>query len=120
MKITIKFGSRTVVESTGENQKDAMLGLGVFGDTEAKCGNCGSDEILPKARRTSQGHTYFELKCAKCGHVLSLGQNKDGEGLFPKDGWQPPYQGNHDDGPPPQRTGPQSASQFDDDEEAPF
>ena len=93
MEITIKFGSRMTVKSSGESQKDAMLGLGIFADATPKCGHCGSDAITPGARRTKENHTYFELKCADCGHVQSLGQNKDGEGLFPKGDWEPPYQG---------------------------
>lgn len=102
MEITIKFGSKMTVKTTGKSQKEAMASLGIFADAEPKCGNCGSDAIVPKVRKVEKG-SYYELKCCDCGHVLSLGQNRDEVNLFPKGDWEPPYQGKRrdDDTPTP-------------------
>ena len=95
MAVSIKLPSGITVSSTSMKIKDIFKDLS-FWSTEfpTKCGNCKSVNVFPSAREVESNY-YYEAKCGDCGHSLSFGQYKTGEGLFAKkkDGWKPPYKG---------------------------
>jgi len=90
MEIEIQFGSLAKIKVEGDSDKDAMKGVGIFGEILPKCGHCGSDALVPTCR-SSGGYDYYEVKCTSCGYSLALGQRKEG-GLYPKE-WKPPFKG---------------------------
>jgi phage FluMu protein Com len=99
MAVSIKLPSGITVSSTSTKIKDIFKDLS-FWSTEfpTKCGNCKSVNVFP-SHRDVESNSYYEAKCGDCGHTLSFGQYKTGEGLFAKkkDGWRPPYVGKQDD-----------------------
>lgn len=95
MSVSLKLPSGITVTSTATKIKDIFKDLSFWGsEWPAKCGNCKSQNIVPSHREV-EGNSYYEAKCGDCGHSLSFGQYKTGEGLFAKkkDGWRPPYKG---------------------------
>jgi hypothetical protein len=50
-----------------------------------ECGKCGTGgEGLQYQVRTVDDNKFYELRCTKCGAVLSFGSHKKGNSLFPK------------------------------------
>ena len=85
MKLKYKVNDKLELELDGNGQKEIFKELAtiqeIFG--EEKCGICSSSNIKFIVR-TVEGNDYYELRCADCGAILSFGQHKKGETLFPK------------------------------------
>jgi len=85
MKLKYKVNDKLELELDGNGQKEIFKELAtiqeIFG--EEKCGICGSSNIKFVVR-TVEGNDYYELRCADCVAILSFGQHKKGETLFPK------------------------------------
>jgi translation initiation factor 2 beta subunit (eIF-2beta)/eIF-5 len=85
MKLKYKVNDKLELELDGNGQKEIFKELAtiqeIFG--EEKCGICSSSNIKFVVR-TVEGNDYYELRCADCGAILSFGQHKKGETLFPK------------------------------------
>ena len=90
MKATIKLNN-ILVEVEAEKQNELFSQLAqvseIFG--ESKCGLCGGTAIKPTVRHVTSGkktYDYYEWVCLNqaCRAKLSLGQNLEGDTLFPK------------------------------------
>lgn len=81
----IKVNDKLTLKISAEGQKELFKDLStvqeIFG--ENSCGMCGSTDIKYVVR-TVDGNDYFELRCNKCGAILSFGQHKKGGTIFPK------------------------------------
>ena len=81
----IKVNDKLTLKISAEGQKELFKDLStvqeIFG--ENNCGMCGSTDIKYVVR-TVDGNDYFELRCNKCGAILSFGQHKKGGTIFPK------------------------------------
>ena len=81
----IKVNDKLTLKISAEGQKELFKDLAtvqeIFG--ENSCGMCGSTDIKYVVR-TVDGNDYFELRCNKCGAILSFGQHKKGGTIFPK------------------------------------
>ncbi len=81
----IKVNDKLNLKVKAEGQKELFKNLAtvqeIFG--ENNCGMCGDDK-LRYVVRTVDDNDYFEMRCTKCGAILSYGQHKKGGTLFPK------------------------------------
>lgn len=62
--------------------------FGFLGDCQevlgyAKCGACGSGDIVPE-HRVAKGYHFYSMKCRACHKKLRFGQKKEDGSLFPK------------------------------------
>jgi hypothetical protein len=82
---------RIQVKIEGKTLKDCFEQLGqfceIFEQTAVR-GTKRSDRVVPRVREVN-GDSYFELVCIDedrelRGLTLSIGQNKKGDGIFPK------------------------------------
>jgi hypothetical protein len=80
------------VEICAQDFRDFFRQLSFIGDLPTTCGLCDSVRLRPSYHRR-QEYEFYELRCSGCGGVFSLGQLRDGSGLFPnwKKGWQPAW-----------------------------
>ena len=69
----------------GSGQKELFKNLSIVQEvfSEVQCGICGSHNIKFVVRNVD-GNEYYECRCMDCGAVLSFGQHKKGDTLFPK------------------------------------
>ena len=85
MKAKYKVGDRLEFELEGSGQKELFKEISsiqeIFG--ENACGLCQSDDLRFVVRNV-EDNDYFEIRCNKCGAILSYGQHKKGGTLFPK------------------------------------
>jgi len=139
MKMRMRFGDLIDLEVEGGSAKEIFGELGIFAEVEPKCGNCGSEKIIPKVRTTAGGDSYYDFVCQCCKYTFPVGQKK-GEGgvLFPgrlikdphtkevvgkKLEWEPPFQPKGDAQAPRQSQRPAAtrpATTTDADDDIPF
>jgi len=85
MKLNYRVSENLEFEIEGEGQKQIFKELAtvqeIFG--ESCCGACKSSDLRFVVRNV-EDNDYYELRCNKCGSVLSYGQHKKGGTLFPK------------------------------------
>lgn len=85
MKLKYKVNDKLEFELEAEGQKQVFKELAtiqeIFG--ESQCGCCKSGDVKFVVRNVDD-NDYYELRCTKCGAVLSYGQHKKGGTLFPK------------------------------------
>lgn len=82
------MGGRVRFEAEADSPKALWKKLslvqGIF-DVAGACGICGKGDIRYN-HRVAKGFDFYELVCSEpqCGGRLSMGQNKEGGGLFAK------------------------------------
>jgi len=114
IKGSIKVGNSTI-QIEGSTPVELVKNAGFWGECPTKCGGCSSEDIGFFAR-IPKGNLYVGMKCRGCGYEMNFGQNKEGGGLFIKDGgkWNAPYGGGSSGG------GGSSAMDDEDDDDIPF
>ena len=82
MKVSYKMGSMTF-EAEVSDRKSAFQFVSDLIDVfpDEPCGCCSSKNTRPMVRK-SKDYTFYEIACADCNAKLSLGQHKEGGGLF--------------------------------------
>lgn len=82
MKATIKFKYGFTVYEFEIDEKDEMETLHksiVLGNPPDKCDNCQNEEgFYFTSNKDTEGNTYVNTKCPKCGARAKLGQYKAG------------------------------------------
>lgn len=119
VKIQTKYGAHTITVE-GKNLEEAIELLGPIAEFP-RTGPKGETDIMLRHRRAS-GYDFYEI-VNEDGQTFSLGQRKDGGGLFPKrdQGWHR-YEGGNRDARDDDRTTrvPPRVETHDDDSDLPF
>ena len=89
MKVNYKPRPNLVIEFEAQGQKDIfekMAGLQeIFKqDTCQKCKKGQGDDLVFTVRKNNEGHTFYELRCTKCGATLGFGSHQQGGTIFPQ------------------------------------
>ena len=85
IELTTTIGNYTI-KVEGESQVEAfdrMAEMAELISCGSQCGKSGATDTIPVVRKKDD-YTFREWKCVSSGAALSLGQKKDGTGLFPK------------------------------------
>lgn len=77
--------NRYTVDVEADSPKALFAKIAEFAETflPGNCGNCDSDDIVPRVREID-GNSYYSFQCQKCGASLNFGQTKAGGKLFAK------------------------------------
>lgn len=97
MAITLRMkigGSEIAV--AGKDLKEIIEQASIFYELPQECGLCQCKHLGFRHRRTDD-YDFFEQVCLECGATYSLGQKKEGGGLFPRGNkdtgeWEPKYE----------------------------
>lgn len=81
---TKKIGKRTYhFQFEGNNLYDVITEAQKLSFNDiAKCGCCGSENIILNARKAQDKYKYTEIKCLDCKGSLTFGQKQDDPDTF--------------------------------------
>lgn len=85
--VTKRIGkSNLTFQVEGEEEIDALVAAGGFTSMPDVCELCKSEEVELEASKAKE-FTFIKIRCLnpKCGATSTMGQFKDGHGVFWKD-----------------------------------
>lgn len=84
MKVYYRPSPKLTIELEVGEQKDLVEQLAHIQEVVVHiCGKCQSEDLTFQVRVVDD-NKFYEIKCVKCGAILSFGAHKKGGTLFPK------------------------------------